>query len=323
MSNFWQGVGWAGAHKDNVSPSSKFYMKDRVANFEIALWISTLDFGPVAVLGDLGCTFHSSSSVHTLDPEAMISSLVKNVREGLVATTSTFTFSYYSNIMSLLHPIGRTVRRTPSSSFTINGAFTDATLPVVIRRTCVKFGFRSASETKAIHAYLSQWQRVRYPKWCDRLSQVVWQPLLGHRYPYIERLAMIRLLPPLSHLLFFCVFFFRAVWAIFAYIFGTQSLTYNSTGSWSSVPVTFILTDSPITWFSVQKMQIFAVVAALVSVVYAERFTVTVGDNGGLTYSPESLVPLFSLIRSVDLDLFLPSSVIAKVGDTVAFRLWV
>lgn len=68
-------------------------------------------------------------------------------------------------------------------------------------------------------------------------------------------------------------------------------------------------------------MQIFAVVAALVSVVYAERFTVTVGDNGGLTYSPESLVPLFSLIRSVDLDLFLPSSVIAKVGDTVAFRL--
>lgn len=41
--------------------------------------------------------------------------------------------------------------RTPSSSLTINGAFTDATLPVVINRTCVKFGFRSASETKAIN----------------------------------------------------------------------------------------------------------------------------------------------------------------------------
>lgn len=67
-------------------------------------------------------------------------------------------------------------------------------------------------------------------------------------------------------------------------------------------------------------MHFFAVAAALVSVVYAERFTVTVGENGGLTYSPESFV-LFSLIRSVDLDLFLPSSVIAKVGDTVAFRL--
>ncbi|KAF5382494.1 hypothetical protein D9615_003040 [Tricholomella constricta] len=47
-------------------------------------------------------------------------------------------------------------------------------------------------------------------------------------------------------------------------------------------------------------MRFFAVAAALFTVVSAETFTVLVGDNAGLTYSPESVV--------------------AKVGDTVAFR---
>ncbi|KAF9468642.1 Cupredoxin [Collybia nuda] len=48
-------------------------------------------------------------------------------------------------------------------------------------------------------------------------------------------------------------------------------------------------------------MRFFAVAAAtLVSVAYAERITVTVGENNGLTYSPESVT--------------------AKVGDTIAFR---
>ncbi|RDB18099.1 hypothetical protein Hypma_000970 [Hypsizygus marmoreus] len=48
-------------------------------------------------------------------------------------------------------------------------------------------------------------------------------------------------------------------------------------------------------------MRLFAiVVAALISVVSAETFTVLVGENGGLTYNPESVV--------------------AKVGDVVAFR---
>ncbi|KAG5646507.1 hypothetical protein DXG03_003274 [Asterophora parasitica] len=47
-------------------------------------------------------------------------------------------------------------------------------------------------------------------------------------------------------------------------------------------------------------MRFFAVAAALFTVVSAETFTVLVGENGGLTYTPESVV--------------------AQVGDTVAFR---
>ncbi|KAG5635116.1 hypothetical protein H0H81_012396 [Sphagnurus paluster] len=47
-------------------------------------------------------------------------------------------------------------------------------------------------------------------------------------------------------------------------------------------------------------MRFFAVAAALFAVAAAENFTVTVGENGGLTYNPESVV--------------------AKVGDVIAFR---
>ena len=40
-------------------------------------------------------TVHSSSSVHTLDPEVKIAFLSKNSSEAFVDTTSTFTVSYY------------------------------------------------------------------------------------------------------------------------------------------------------------------------------------------------------------------------------------
>ncbi|TFK40878.1 Cupredoxin [Crucibulum laeve] len=47
-------------------------------------------------------------------------------------------------------------------------------------------------------------------------------------------------------------------------------------------------------------MRFFAIATALVSVVVAEKFTVIVAENGGLTYTPPSVT--------------------AKVGDTIAFQ---
>jgi len=108
-------------------------------------------------------TSHSSSSVHTSTPCLRISSGWKNVSDGLVAATCTDTSLYCGALAGAgsrrrngnhqkekgggkkcgrgNEPSGEFARLlcyiTLRSSSTMRGALMDATLPVVMRRTCV------------------------------------------------------------------------------------------------------------------------------------------------------------------------------------------
>lgn len=157
------------------------------------------------------CTVHSSSSVQTREPTLVIASFVKKASEAFVDTTSTFTLSYCQWHKTLTQSIRGDSILTLRSSLTINGALTDATLPVVINRTCVPPGLRSASATKAISG--------KNPH-----SGAIIKPLFGNHFTPIVKGSVINELGPALDFLvpnhphsssFFSSF--RAEWAIYYY----------------------------------------------------------------------------------------------------------
>ena len=80
-------------------------------------------------------TSHSSSSTQTFVPVSFIFSALKNINEGFVATTCILTRSYCNDGSVRDDPRYTRKKLTDRRSRTMSGAFTEATEPVVMRRT--------------------------------------------------------------------------------------------------------------------------------------------------------------------------------------------